>query len=323
MMHSASSVIVTPSKPLSPEGSTGSLLGGITCSLKKPPNPHVSGHSASDESSATCSTSLSHSSSRMDWTITSHNENSDQTSDGDDDCTDGLTSGAPTNMKLVPEETTGPVVITKQQSVEFEVQPKVHDFEEREPENKRPVPTSVQIHRAISPSSPSSRIRRSEGGTLRRSVSFHQVQIRRYPMIAGDNPACQMGAPVTLDWGFEELPALDLDDFESTRSRTRRRKLHHLILNYFQRNRILAGMGYTEEEIKQTEKEANRERFKRDLTKLMMPISKIEEVIQSIRRKMKRKMNKAEQQGKDELDDSIRMLRQQDLKRLSELSLAD
>lgn len=178
------------------------------------------------------------------------------------------------------------------------------------------VPTSMQIHKARIPRSASKRQRMSEGGTLRRQVSFHQVQIRRYSMVAGDNPSCQMGVPVTLDWGFEELPALDLDDFEITRCQTRRRKLHHLLLNYFQRRRILAGVGYSEEEINQAEKEIRRERTERALTRMFLPIMKIEDVIQSVRRKVKRRVNKDVKAAEQELESSIRILRAQDAERL-------
>jgi hypothetical protein len=174
------------------------------------------------------------------------------------------------------------------------------------------VPTSVQIHRARAPRAASRCSRTSEGGAPRRQVSFHQVQIRRYPMVAGDNPSCQIGTPVTLDWGFEELPALDLDDFELTRTLTRRRKMHHLILNYFQRRRILSGMGFSDEDIDRTEKEINRERLKRSLTRMLLPISKIEEIIQSLCRKVKRRMSKDIRTAKQELDSSIESLRKKD-----------
>jgi hypothetical protein len=285
--------------------------------VKKPLNPNIQGRSTSTESNATCATTLS-SSEIMDWTITSQNEAPDRTdrsSDGDEEL-ERLGIFNDPKMELVPEESSVPVNDTNQRSssVQFENEPTIHEFKPER--NDHGVPTSVQIHRALSPVSPSKRMRKSVGGTLRRQVTFHQVEIRRYPMVAGDNPACQMGAPVQLDWGFEELPALDLDDFEATRSQTRRRKLHHLILNYFQRNRILAGVGYTEDEIRQAEKEVDKERFRRDITKMVCPFWKLEDCVQSLRRKIKRKMNKGEKEKKEELERTIQRLREQDAARL-------
>lgn len=293
-------------------------------SVAKPRNPHVNTRSASTESNATSTTSLMSVSDRMDWTISSHHgENTDRSnSDGDEETERLCGALMDSKMMLVREDepaeqfaaasTEAPF---RKSCVEFMEETIVHELKpELQPDES--VPTSVQIHRAYPPMSPSTRVRKSVGGTLHRQVSFHQVQIRRYPMIAGDNPACQMGTPVQLDWGYEELPALDLDDFEATRSQTRRRKLHHLILNYFQRNRILLGIGYTEEEIKQLEKEVSKERFRREVTKMVVPFWKIEDCVQSVRRKVKRRMNKEENEKKDELERTIRMLREQDATRL-------
>ena len=282
---------------------------------------------SSTRSNSTCTTALS-ASDRMDWTITSHNnEHTDCASDGDEELTVERVVAATTTcivskMKLVPEEPVSFIPssndsIRKNTNVEFAAVERI--VQEIEPELKDDtirVPTSVQIQLAYIPSSPSQRMRKSVGGTLRRQVHFHQVQIRRYPMIAGDNPACQMGAPVQLDWGFEELPALDLDDFEATRCLTRRRKLHHLILNYFQRNRILKGMGYTDDEIIQTEKDVGRDRFRRGMTQLIVPLWKLEDCIQSLCRKVKRKVDKAERQKKEEVDRMIQMLQERDASRL-------
>lgn len=318
VVHNSSSLIGAAERPEHSAGSLSDPEETTISSPKKPDNPRIQARSTSTGSGVTCATALSHSSSRMDWTITSHNENADGlTSDGDA-VAEALGKMTLVQEEALPSHNTEPTI--RHQSVEFQMEPIVHEFKSSMEEHcHRPVPTSVQIHRALPPGSLSSRMRRSTGGTVRRSVSFHQVQIRRYPMIAGDNPACQMGTPVTMDWGFEELPLLDLDAFEATRSQTRRRKLHHLILNYFQRNRILLGMGYTEEEIKETEKQVQKERFKRDLTKLTLPVAKLEEAVQSVRRKWRRKVNKAEKEEKSQFDALIRRLREEDSKRLLDL----
>ena len=215
------------------------------------------------------------------------------------------------DLKVAPVEPGESNVITKNASVSFLAVPTTV-LEFMADSDAGSVPTSVQIQRARTPRSASKRLRLSEGGHLRRQVSFHKVQIRRYAMVAGDNPSCQMGAPVTLDWGFEELPELDLDDFEVTRARTRRRKMHHLLLNYFQRRRILSGIGYSEEDIKKAEKEATRERFKRTITRTLLPISRFEDMSESLCRKVKRRINKAVQASEQELERSIQRLREKD-----------
>ena len=189
----------------------------------------------------------------------------------------------------------------------------------------RQVPVTVQIHRPRTLVSQFNMLRITENDyepKRKSQVSFHQVTIRRYPMIAGDNPACEYGPPVTLDWGFEELPSLDLDDFESMRRRTRRQKLHHLLLSYMQRQRILVGTGYTEQQIKQVEKEARTARFQRNMTRLLLPISKVEEMIQSLSRKIQRRWKATERQSKLEFNAILLQLREDDAKRLSQPSYA-
>lgn len=152
-------------------------------------------------------------------------------------------------------------------------------------------PKCVTIHRAYSlppQADVSDSVRLAD--KRNRRVSFHKVQIRRYSMTLGDNPACQMGAPVTLDWMYDELPPLDLDDFELTRFPQRRRNLRQLILNMYQRERILQGMGHSGEEVRQAEKQVAKVRWQRSQTVMLLPISKLEEMAQSAKRKVKRRL---------------------------------
>jgi hypothetical protein len=122
-----------------------------------------------------------------------------------------------------------------------------------------------------------------------RQVNFGHVQIRRYSMTIGDNPSCRAGAPVSLDWQYEELPVLSLDEFEATRALTRKPNLHHLFLGYYQRKEILLKSGYSKGELKQAEKEAAKVQRQRSRTQVLWPISKIEELAQSARRKVMRR----------------------------------
>lgn len=117
-----------------------------------------------------------------------------------------------------------------------------------------------------------------------RGVSFDKVQVRLYPMILGDNPAVQIGTPVTLDWDYDELPEMTVEDFESEREPQRRVKLTHFILNYFQRRQILSDGGYSQAEIDQGERQTHRDQLRRTLTKLFLPFSILEEYGQMVRK---------------------------------------
>jgi hypothetical protein len=50
-----------------------------------------------------------------------------------------------------------------------------------------------------------------------KSVSFGDVQVREFPMILGDNPACSSGAPVTIDWDHVDEFTLTVNDATSAR----------------------------------------------------------------------------------------------------------
>jgi hypothetical protein len=160
------------------------------------------------------------------------------------------------------------------------------------------VPESVQIRRAGSRQRNNNN-NNSSTNNDHREVTFHQVQIRRYRMTLGDNPACQVGAPVSLDWQYEELPLLDLDDYEITRLKQRRKKLRHLVLSFYQRQHILQRMGYSPEELKKAAKGVSKARRQREKTMLFLPISKLEEVAQSVKRKVKRRLSNRKKSNAD------------------------
>jgi hypothetical protein len=126
-----------------------------------------------------------------------------------------------------------------------------------------------------------------------RQVTFHKVYIRYYPMTLGLNPACQYGAPVELDWVYYEdelLPGINIDDYEIRRRKTRRTKLQHLVLSSYRRRDILLALGFEEEQQRVAAKTVETIQWQRSTTRLLLPLSKMEEVAQSAKRKAKRYM---------------------------------
>ena len=121
----------------------------------------------------------------------------------------------------------------------------------------------------------------------RRSVSFHEVKIRSYQQTIGDNPSVSYGTPISLDWDYEEMEALSLDDYEKERGP--RRSPREMMLNYYSRKNLLTWrFGHTEEEVKAAEKQANKAKTQRAITKCLLSWSPVEEVVQSAVRKAKR-----------------------------------
>ena len=124
------------------------------------------------------------------------------------------------------------------------------------------------------------------GRTSKKEVSFDVIQIRHYQMILGDNPACSIGAPVQLDWKHEHEEKHDLDIYEV--QRRPRRKLRHLVLSYYRRKDILLQAGYNENEMRLVEKQTAKLKRQRKTTGFFLPMQKMEEVVQSAGRKVRR-----------------------------------
>mmetsp|Transcript_9966 Transcript_9966/g.24140 ORF Transcript_9966/g.24140 Transcript_9966/m.24140 type:complete len:507 (+) Transcript_9966:532-2052(+) len=133
----------------------------------------------------------------------------------------------------------------------------------------------------------------------RASVKYGEVQIRYHFMDLGDNPTCSIGAPVALSWDFEQADRIDLDIYEFERKP--RRRLRHMILNYYQRQDILRRAGYSDEEISNAAKSLHKVKRQRSQTQMMLPVSKLEEAWQSAGRKILRfggsKKDKQQQGG--------------------------
>jgi hypothetical protein len=129
----------------------------------------------------------------------------------------------------------------------------------------------------------------TEAQVLRRAtgVVFHEVQIRNYSQTIGDNPSVSYGPPISLDWGYEEVEPITLDEYEKNRGP--RRSTRQMMLNYYNRKNLLTWRcGATEDEMKAAEKEGNKIKGQRSITKAFLPAQKFEEIFQSIRRKTQR-----------------------------------
>jgi hypothetical protein len=118
-------------------------------------------------------------------------------------------------------------------------------------------------------------------------VRFHVIQVRAYEQTIGDNPSVSYGPPISLDWEYEELEPVDLEVYEATRGP--RRTKRQMMLNYYNRRNILTWRcGFSEEELKLAQKEANKIKRARAMTKYFLPAQIMEEVMQSAARKTKR-----------------------------------
>jgi hypothetical protein len=88
-------------------------------------------------------------------------------------------------------------------------------------------PTPIRISKPVQQRSHSasrqpgkSLLKRSEdsSGSLKRSVSFSNLEIREYEVALSDHPDCSYGPPIQLDWEYTTQNLISIDDYEQTRS---------------------------------------------------------------------------------------------------------
>lgn len=136
---------------------------------------------------------------------------------------------------------------------------------------------------------------KSEGYRDNKGVVFQSVIIREYQQTIGDNPSVSYGTPISLDWGYEQNAPLPLDLYEA--SKAGKRNLRQLFLNHYQRkNLLIHKYGHSEEEVKAAKHETNKIRSQREVSKMIQisfrPLLVLEEMRESIVRKVRRRLNK-------------------------------
>jgi hypothetical protein len=120
-----------------------------------------------------------------------------------------------------------------------------------------------------------------------RSVEFGSIEIRQHGLVLGDHPDCSYGPPVQLGWDCLERTVQHIEDYEF--SRGPRRRKNNLAINYYERKSLLKNnAGLTDEEIKQATKKVSKDKMRRNLTKTLAPFHKVEDVMESSKRKLKR-----------------------------------
>ena len=130
----------------------------------------------------------------------------------------------------------------------------------------------------------------AEAKPIRRTkscVSFNEVNMRFYDQCVGDHPATSYGPPISLDWNYEEAEPINIDEYENQRGA--RRTLRQMMVNYYARkNTLMWVYGASEDELKKATKASGRVAFQRGVTKYLLPVSKVEEILSSVARKTKR-----------------------------------
>ncbi|CAJ1956787.1 unnamed protein product [Cylindrotheca closterium] len=145
-----------------------------------------------------------------------------------------------------------------------------------------------------SPESPKSPKPPSSSPAMRKSdskVTFQHITVREYDQTIGDNPSVGYGAPISLDWHYQEDEPLHVDLYESNRGG--RRNMEQMHINHNQRKAIFTrNYGFSESEVKAAQKATDKVKSQREFSRFVhmsMPsLIAVEEVRESAVRKFKR-----------------------------------
>lgn len=80
------------------------------------------------------------------------------------------------------------------------------------------------------------------------SVKFGTVEIRRHPIVLGDNPSTKKGPSFEIGWDFQEESVLNIEEYE--RNRPARRSVYQLRMPGVFREQLLIRSGSNRSEIR-------------------------------------------------------------------------
>jgi hypothetical protein len=120
-------------------------------------------------------------------------------------------------------------------------------------------------------------------------VRFGFVTIRNYDITMGDNPSVTGGPPITLDWSYEQIPSLPIQEFDTFReANPRAMDSHCLIVSADDRRAMLKRAGFTENQIQLNEKRVMKIQKQRARTRMSFPFHCVEHAMRSAGRKLQR-----------------------------------
>lgn len=145
---------------------------------------------------------------------------------------------------------------------------------------------------------------------MKRSVSFHKIEIRNYERTIGDSVA-SCGVPVSLGWEYDSGGELDLDSYEKHRPPSRSRQ--EMILPSHVRMDLLKNAGYSLKERMQAAKASTIERNRRKATAAKTEeIVRAEYALEKAGRSLKKVLSPKMAQKKSQTDKEIASLIRRD-----------
>lgn len=121
-------------------------------------------------------------------------------------------------------------------------------------------------------------------------VKFSVLEIRSYERILGDNPSCSSGPSVGIGWRYDvESFTMGVDRYERGRM-PYRLEGPDIILSREEREELLADMGYNRGQIADAVRANVRSKNQRRQTINNLPAMRVEELVQTLVRRIKRRL---------------------------------
>jgi hypothetical protein len=122
--------------------------------------------------------------------------------------------------------------------------------------------------------------------TLKRNVSFTNLEIRSYNITAGDAPTPN-GVPLSLDWEYdpEATQTIDVDTYETHRG-ARRLKHEMYVPNQYRVYLLMRDAGLSRRQIKMSIDESQRAFKNRQKTAKNLKMQPVEEALEMTKRKL-------------------------------------
>jgi hypothetical protein len=96
-----------------------------------------------------------------------------------------------------------------------------------------------------------------ESTKIKKSVSFHRIEIREHERALGDNPAVRTGPALSIGWGSVNAISIDVDEYEEFRPPRRTRSELQMPPNV-RRQLLVEQVGVNRSEINAASREAER-----------------------------------------------------------------
>jgi len=121
-------------------------------------------------------------------------------------------------------------------------------------------------------------------------IKFGTVDVRYYERILGDNPACSSGPSLSIGWFYTtntKHQNIPVNEYEYYRIPIRMESCQ-LVLPRTKRESMLQEMGYSRQEIAEAVRMNNKIKNQRNQTVNNLSVSKMEEVVEKARQRMKK-----------------------------------